>query len=87
MREINYDRIRNAGDHVMPDPFPHHDQDGVPTNGVQHLALFSPGERIIDRRGERFRVLAHGPMQGTVVLRDRHQAMFYADVDQYFRKA
>jgi hypothetical protein len=85
--EINYDRIRTAGDHIMPEPFGADRDTGQYPDGTTWIGFghVSPGQRLEDAAGQRFLVMAHGPMQGTVVLRDRYRRMFYADSDQRMR--
>lgn len=93
--EINWDRLRNAGDHVMPHGFRAHDEDGNPGPGIR-LGMIDHGTRVVDAEGNRFLVMGWGSMQGTVVLRDRYRRMFMTDTDvrvwpvdipQYVREA
>jgi hypothetical protein len=81
---INYDRVHDAGDHVMPEPFRADPDTGQYPDGTTWISYghVSEGHRLQDARGERFLLMAHGPTQGTAVLRDRHRRMFYADTGQ-----
>lgn len=86
---INYDLIRHAGDHIMPEPFRADLDTGQYPEGTTWIGYghVSEGTRLIDARGQRFLLMAHGPMQGTAVLRDRHRRMFYCDTDCRMRVA
>lgn len=81
MPEINWDRIRDVSDVILPVPFADSDQDGNPGEG-EWLGYVAHGARVQDREGNRFLVMGHGSVQGTVILRDRYRRMFHADVDQ-----
>lgn len=82
--EIRWNSIRSAGDHIIADPFPDHDQDGIPS---EHPNLWnvSFGNRVEDRNGNRFRLLGYGACQGDVVLRDRYGRQFYADGSMHMK--
>jgi hypothetical protein len=84
--EINYDNVRHAGDHVMPEPFPNYDRDGNPGEG-EWLGHIAHGTRIVDALGQRFLIMGPGCVQGTVVLRDRYRRMFYCDIDMRMKVA
>lgn len=85
---VNYDLIRNAGEgHVMPDPFPDPDEMTREEDIVPWLHQHAEGTCVIDRAGNRFLLMAFGPMQSACVLRDRNRQMFYADIGQRLKAA
>lgn len=79
MPAIDWEKIRDVSDVIVPDPFPAHDRDGIPTKGAQPLYTIPFGTRVRDRAGSRFLVMGYGSVQGTVILRDRYRRMFHAD--------
>lgn len=82
--EIDWDKVRHAGDHVMPNPFPDHDVNGCPGEG-QRLDHFARWSRVVDRDGNRFLLMGCGSVQGSVILRDRYGRMFHADCSQHLK--
>jgi hypothetical protein len=86
---INYEAIHDTGDPrlVIPEGFRRDPDTGELPKGTTYIGYghVSEGQRLEDAAGNRFRLLAHGPMQGTAVLRDRNQRMFYVDTDLILR--
>lgn len=83
---INWDTLRHAGDHVMPNPFDAYDRDGNPGEGIR-LDRIAHGSRVVDRDGQRFLLLGYGSVQGAYVLRDRNRAQFQMDGGACFKVA
>lgn len=93
LAEIDYGKVRDINDVILPDPFPDRDRNGEPyRNGdgargvVTRLDRIRHGRRVSDRHGKRFLLMGYGAVQGTVVLRDRYRRMFYADGDMRMKQ-
>lgn len=77
---IDWDRIRDVSDVILPDDFPALDRYGDSSDDkAQRLDRISHGARVVDRAGNRFLLMGWGSVQGTVILRDRYRRMFHAD--------
>lgn len=82
---IDWDRIRSP-DECVPLMTRSIDRDtGQPQAGDVRLMDVDHGEHVRDARGRRFRVMGHGSVQGTVILRDRYRRMFHAVIETIVR--
>lgn len=77
-QEIDWTKIRDVDDCIVPDGFAVRD-DG--SSDGERLAIIDHGRIVVDRVGERFRVMGYGSVQGSAILRDRYRRMFHADID------
>lgn len=84
--EINWDKIRDTNDVTLPHPFPDHDQDGQPSPHPR-LDQHVHGSRVVDAKGNRFLLMGHGSVQGSVILRDSKRRQFHADSGMRLKKA
>lgn len=82
---IDWDKVRDVNDAILPVPFPSHDQDGCPGEG-ERLDHIAHGSRVVDSVGERYTLMGHGSVQGSVILRDRFGRMFHADGGQHLKR-
>jgi hypothetical protein len=77
---IDWAKIRDVNDVILPVPFSEEDV-------AANVGDVDFGTRVIDREGNRFLVMGHGSVQGSVILRDRYRRMFHADIDTRVRVA
>ena len=84
--DIDWSKVRSVDECILPEGFSHADgQDQHGASSWQWLGHIAHGARVEDRVGNRFLIMGHGSVQGTVILRDRYRRMFHADIDQYLR--
>jgi hypothetical protein len=79
------DEVHDAGDHRPMDPFRTDPDTGQLPEGTSLLLDIDHGRMVVDKSGERFRVLGYGPVQGTVTMSDADNHLFYAAGDMIFR--
>lgn len=77
--EIDWTKVGSGDDAILIDGFAR-DLDGEFPPGTVYLYEIGHGERCEDRAGNRFRVMGHGSVQGSVVVRDRYGRMYMTDV-------
>lgn len=85
MPDIDWSKIRDVNDVIRPRPFPEHDRDGNPGEGTS-LFNVDHGSRVVDSAGNRYLLMGHGSMQGTVILRDRYRRMFHAEGCEHYKR-
>ncbi len=86
MPDIDWTKIRDVNDVILPVPFTS-EQGSSLEPPWQWLGHVEHGSRVVDRVGNRFLVMGHGSVQGTVILRDRYRRMFHADIDVWLKLA
>lgn len=78
----DWDRIRDCGDPrlVLLEGFRVDPDTGYKPEGTTLLCNVRAGARFEDAEGNRFRKMVDGPVQSSVVIRDRNRQMYMADV-------
>lgn len=84
---IDWDRIRDTNDVILPTPFKLDGDTGQCPEGTARLDHIDHGARVEDAAGNRYLLMGWGSVQGTVILRDRYRRMFHADGDLVMREA